>query len=346
MDKERRKRSVTRMLLWEEYRAQHPGGFGHTWFCTHFDAWKGRVRPGMRQTHAGGEKVFVDYAGDAGDTIDIVDPETGKVHAAKLFVATTGASGYTCVEAVAPEGLEDRVVAHTRMFTCPGGAPGAVVPDNLKSAVIKPDRHDPGLNRTHAGMAEHYSTAILAIAPARVRKPGDKAKVEVAVQVAQRRILARLRNHGFFSLAELNAGLRPLPDDPNTRIMRDYGAGRADPFATPDRPNLQPLPAGACVCARWKRARVAPDYHVEIDRCRYSAPSSLIRQNVAIRVTRSTVEISCKARDPGRHSHVTAPDHMFHPRIADMRNGPPLASSPVPGNRGHPLSRSVAGQNL
>lgn len=330
MDKELRKRRVTRMLLWEEYRAQHPGGFGYTWFCTHFDAWKGRVRPSMRQTHAGGEKVFVDYAGD---TIDIVDPETGEVHAAKLFVATMGASSYTYVEAVASEGLEDWIGAHTRMFAYLGGVPKAVVPDNLKSAVIKPDRYDPGLNRTYAEMAEHYSTAIL---PARVRKPKDKAKVEVAVQVAQRWILARLRNHRFFSLAELNAAIRPLLDDLNTRVMRDYGASRADLFATLDRPSLQPLPADPYVFARWKRARVAPDYHVEVDRCWYSVPFSFIRQQVDVRATHSTVEvfhrgkrIASHVRNPGRRSHVTVPDHMpsSHRRHAEWTPARVLASA-------------------
>ncbi len=218
IDKELRRRGVTRMLLWQEYRAQHPGGFGYTWFCTHFEAWKGRVRPSMRQTHVGGEKVFVDFAGD---TVDIVDPDTGEVHAAKLFVAAMGASSYTYAEAVASEGLEDWIGAHTRMFSYLGGAPKAVIPDNLKSAVIKPDRHDPGLNRTYAELAEHYGTAIL---PARPYRPKDKAKVEVAVQVSQRWILVRLRNRRFFSLAELNAAIRPLLDDLNTRIMRD-GAG-------------------------------------------------------------------------------------------------------------------------
>ncbi len=311
MDTELRKPGVTRMLLWQEYRAEHPGGFGYTWFCTHFEAWKGRVRPSMRQTHVGGEKVFVDFAGD---TIDIIDPGTGEVHAAKLFVAAMGASSYTYAEAVASEGLEDWIGAHTRMFGYLGGVPKAVVPDNLKSAVIKPDRYDPGLNRTYAELAEHYGTAIL---PARVRRPKDKAKVEVAVQVAQRWILARLRNRRFFSLAELNAAIRPLLDELNTRIMRDYGASRADLFATLDRPNLHALPADPYVFARWKRARVAPDYHIEVDRCWYSAPFGLIRQEVDVRVSGATVEIfhrgkrvASHARDPGRRSHVTAPDHM------------------------------------
>jgi transposase len=193
VDRELRRPSVTRALLWEEYRAAHPFGFGYAWFCEHYEAWKGRVRPTMRQTHVGGEKVFVDFAGD---TVDVIDPATGEVRAMKLFVAAMGASNYTYAEAVASESLEDWIGAHVRMFAFLRGVPKVVVPDNLKSAVFKADRFDPGLNRTYAEMACHYGTAIL---PARPYKPRDKAKVEVAVQVAQRWILARLRNMRFFS---------------------------------------------------------------------------------------------------------------------------------------------------
>jgi transposase len=330
IDKELRKRGVTRMLLWQEYREQHPDGFGYTWFCTRYEAWKGRVRPSMRQTHVGGEKVFVDFSGD---TIDVIDPDTGEVQAVKLFVAAMGASSYTYAEAVASESLEDWIGAHTRMFSYLGGVPQVVVPDNLKSAVIKPDRHDPGLNRTYAEMAEHYGTAVI---PARPYKPKDKAKVEVAVQVSQRWIVARLRNRRFFSLAELNAAIRPLLDDLNTRVMRDYGASRSDFFATLDRPALRPLPEVPYVFARWKRARVAPDYHIEADGCWYSVPFGLIRQLVDLRITQTTVEIfhrgqrvASHARDPGRRSHVTVPDHMpsAHRRYAEWTPARILASA-------------------
>ena len=311
VDRELRRPGVTRALLWEEYRAGHPGGFGYTWFCTHYDAWKGRVRPTMRQTHVGGEKVFVDFAGD---TIDVIDPGTGEARAAKLFVAAMGASNFTYAEAVASEGLEDWIGAHVRMFAHLGGAPKVVVPDNLKAAVFKADRFDPGLNRTYAEMAGHYGTAIL---PARPRKPRDKAKVEVAVQVAQRWVLARLRNRRFFSLAELNAAIRRLLDELNMRVMRGYGASRADLFATLDRPHLQPLPPEPYAFARWKRARVAPDYHVEVDSSWYSVPFGLIRQEVDVRVCGAVVEIFHKGqrvashpRRPGRRAHVTVPEHM------------------------------------
>ncbi|HUW37252.1 MAG TPA: IS21 family transposase [Rhodocyclaceae bacterium] len=330
VDRELRRPGVTRALLWEEYRAGTPLGFGYAWFCQHYEAWKGRVRPTMRQTHMGGEKVFVDFAGDM---IDVIDPVTGEVRAMKLFVAAMGASNFTYAEAVASEGLEDWVGAHVRMFAFLGGVPKAVVPDNLKSAVIKPDRFDPGLNRTYAEMAAHYGTAVL---PARPKKPRDKAKVEVAVQVAQRWLLARLRDRRFFCLAELNAAIRPLLDELNMRVMRGYGASRADLFATLDRPHLQPLPEVAYEFARWKRCRVAPDYHVEVDSSWYSVPFALIRREVDVRVCGAVVEIfhgghrvASHPRCPGRRNHVTLPDHMpsAHRRYAEWTPARMLAAA-------------------
>jgi transposase len=330
VDRELRRPGVTRALLWEEYRATYPRGFGYAWFCQHYEAWKGRVHPAMRQSHVGGEKVFVDFAGDR---IDVIDPVTGEARAMKLFVAAMGASNFTYAEAVACEGLEDWIGAHVRMFAFLGGVPKAVIPDNLKSAVIKPDRFDPGLNRTYAEMAAHYGTAIF---PARPRKPRDKAKVEVAVQVAQRWILARLRNRRFFCLAELNTAIRRLLDELNVRVMRGYGASRADLFATLDRPHLQPLPEVAYAFARWKRCRVAPDYHVEVDSSWYSVPFSLIRREVDVRICGAIVEIfhggdrvASHRRCPGRRSHVTLPEHMpsAHRRHAEWTPARMLAAA-------------------
>ena len=188
----------------------------------------------MRQTHVGGEKVFVDFSGDM---IDIIDPDTREIHGMKLFVAAMGASSYTYAEAVASEGLEDWIGAHTRMFSYFGGVTKAVVPDNLKSAVIKPDRHDSGLNRTYAEMAEYYGTVIL---PARPYRPKDKAKAEVAVQVSQRWIVARLRNRRFFSLAELNAvtcpqkGGRSRQANCCVHLLRSHRV-QHPPFSKPER---------------------------------------------------------------------------------------------------------------
>ncbi len=276
---------MTRALIWEEYRAAHPDGFGYSWFCDHYEAWKGRVRPTMRQTHRGGEKVFVDFAGD---TIDVIDPATGEARPAKLFVAAMGASSYIYAEACASESLEAWIGAHVNLFAFLGGVPQAVVPDNLKAAVVRADRHEPGINRTYADCAAHYGTVVL---PARPYKPRDKAKVEVAVQVAERWILARLRNRRFFSLAELNAEIRALLGEINTRVMRSHGASRADLFASLDRPHLRPLPVSPYVFARWKRCKVAPDYHVEVEGSYYSVPFGLIRQTVDVRVAERTVEV-------------------------------------------------------
>lgn len=311
IDKELRRPGVTRVLLWEEYRATHPDGFGYTWFCTTFDAWKRRSQPAMRQTHKGGEKVFVDFAGD---TIDIFDPRTGEARPMKLFVAAMGASNYTYAEACPSETLPDWISMHVNLFAFLGGVPKLVVCDNLKAAVTNPDRFDPGLNRTYAEMAGHYGTAILA---ARPRKPKDKAKVEVAVQIAQRWILARLRNQRFFSLAKLNQAIRRLVGELNARPMRRFNASRAELFAEIDRPLLGPLPDEPFVFARWKRCRVAPDYHVEVDGHWYSVPFRLIRELVDVRLAGATVEIFHKgqrvashARAPNRRGHTTIAEHM------------------------------------
>jgi transposase len=194
----------------------------------------------------------------------------------------------------------------------PYSVPKFVICDNLKAAVTNPDRYDPGLNRTYAEMARHYGTAVLA---ARPRRPKDKAKVEVAVQIAQRWILARLRNQRFFSLAELNSAIRELLGDLNARRMRGFGASRAELFAEIDRPRLAALPDEPYAFARWKRCRVAPDYHIEIEGHWYSAPFRLIRELVDARITDRTVEIFHKGQRVA--SHALAPNRRGHTTIAD-----------------------------
>ena len=351
VERELRRRGVTRALLWEEYRAAHPDGFGYSWFCEQYEAWKARARPTMRQTHLAGEKLFVDFAGD---TIAVVDPSTGRARAVKLFVAALGASNYTYAEARERETLPDWIGAHVNLFAALGGVPRFVICDNLKAAVTNPDRYEPGLNRTYAEMARHYGTTIL---PARPRKPRDKAKVEVAVQVAQRWILARLRNRRFFCLAELNAAIRELLVDLNARTMRGFNASRAALFETIDRPALKPLPPEAYVFARWRRCRVAPDYHVEVEGHWYSVPFRLIRELVDVRTTDRTLEIFHKgqrvashARTPNRRGHTTIPEHMpsAHRRhgqwtparliAAAERTGPSMAAlcQAIMADRPHP----------
>jgi transposase len=311
VDRELRRKGVTRALVWQEYRAEHPEGYGYTWFCMHFDAWKRRVSPTMRQSHAAGEKVFVDYAGD---TIDVIDPVTGVATPMKLFVAALGASSYVYCEARPSEGLADWIGCHVGLFAFLGGVTEIVVCDNLKSGVTKPDRYDPGINRTYQDMARHYGTTVI---PARPYKPRDKAKVEQSVLLVERWVLARLRNRRFFSVAELNLAIADLVAELNTRVMRAYGASRAELFAQVDAPALRPLPAEPYAFAIWKRCRVAPDYHVEVDGCWYSVPYRLIRELVDVRIADRTVEafhkgerVASHARSPGRRGHTTIADHM------------------------------------
>jgi len=311
VDAELRRKGVTRSLLWQEYRADHPDGYGYSWFCDHFDAWKGRVSPTMRQFHGVGEKVFVDYAGD---TIDLIDPASGVARPMKLFVAALGASSYIYAQARPSEGLADWIGCHVALFAFLGGVPAIVVCDNLKSGVTKPDRYEPAINRSYQEMARHYGTSVV---PARPYKPRDKAKVEQSVLLAQRWVLARLRNRRFFSLAALNEAIADLVSELNARVMRAHGASRAELFAKIDAPALKALPAEPYAFATWKRCRVAPDYHVEVDGCFYSVPYRLIGEAIDVRVADRTVEafhkgerVASHAKSPGRRGHVTVPEHM------------------------------------
>lgn len=311
VERELRRRGVTRALLWQEYRGRHPDGFGYSWFCEAYDGWKGRLSPTMRQSHVAGEKVFVDFAGD---TIGVVDPGTGEVWQARLFVATMGASNFIFAEARASEGLADWLGAHANLFAALGGVPKFVVCDNLKAAVISPDRYEPGLNRSYLELAEHYGTAVL---PARPGKPRDKAKVEQSVLIAERWILARLRHARFFSLAELNGAIAALTAELNARVMRGFGASRAELFAALDTPALGGLPAQPYSFATWLRRRPGPDYHVEVDGHWHSVPFRLIGQVLDVRAGAATVEVFHRGERVASHPRAlhrrgqsTTPEHM------------------------------------
>jgi transposase len=192
---ELKRRGVTLLLLWQEYRARDLQGYGYSRFCDLYGEWRCKISATMRQTHVAGEKLFVDYAGD---TVPVFDAATGQSGLAHIFVAALGASNYTYAEARWSEGLADWIGSHVNALTALGGVPKAVVCDNLKTGVTRPSRYEPGINRTYQDLAEHYGFVVL---PTRVRKPRDKAKVEVAVQIVERWVLARVRNCRFFSLA-------------------------------------------------------------------------------------------------------------------------------------------------
>jgi transposase len=318
--RELRRKDVTLALLWEEYRAAEPEGYGYSRFCELYRRWEGRLSPTMRQHHVAGERMFVDYAGA---TLPVIDAENGTVRQAQLFVAVLGASNYLFAEATWTQGLPDWIGSHCRALAWFGGVPAQIVSDNLKSGVTKACFYEPALNRTYADMAAHYDTAVV---PARPRKPRDKAKVEVAVQVAQRWIVARLRHGRFFSLAELNAAIRELVVALNDRVTRHLGASRRQLFEDLERPALKPLTAASYVYAHWQERTVGLDYHVEVDRHHYSVPHRLLREKVWARVTERTVEIFHDGQRVAAHlrslpdrRHTTVRDHMpaGHRRYAD-----------------------------
>jgi transposase len=320
IQRELKRRGVTLALLWQEYLAEQPDGYSYTRFCELYGSWRKRISPTMRQTHLAGEKLFVDWAGD---TIALIDPATGEERRARIFVAALGASNYTYAEARWSETLPDWIGAHVNAFAAIGGVTAALVPDNLKAGITKPSRYEPGINRTYQDLADHYSCVVL---PTRIVKPRDKAKVEVAVQIVERFVLAKLRNQTFFSLAELNAAIRDCVAAINAKVMRRIGKSRAQLLEMIDRPALKALPNEPYAYAEWKRARVAPDYHIEIAHHFYSVPSKLIREIVEARITTATVEIFHKgariashAFSPVRNRHTTITEHMpsAHRRYAE-----------------------------
>jgi transposase len=235
--RERHRKGVTLALLHAEYLQQHPDGYRYTAFCDRYRQWLGRQGLVMRQHHAGGEKMFVDYAGMRPQ---LVDRETGEVTAVELFVAVLGASNYTYAEATRTQRGPDWIGAHVRALMYFGGVPVATVCDQLKSGVSRACRYEPEVQRTYEDMARHYGTTVL---PARPKSPRDKAKVEQGVLVAERWILARLRNEVFHTLSELNARIGELLEELNGRTMRRYKKSRRELFDSVERPALSALPA-------------------------------------------------------------------------------------------------------
>ena len=276
---------VTRLLLWQEYKAAQPDGWQYSIFCEQYRRWLATQELVLRQPHAPGEKLFVDYAGQ---TVPITDRYSGEVREAQIFVAVLGCSNYTYAEATCSQKLPDWLGSHVRALEFIGGVPAAIVPDNLRSAVKRAHRYEPELNPSYQDLAEHYGVTVL---PARVRKPRDKAKVEAGVLIVERWILARLRNRTFFSLGELNAAIAALLARLNTRPFKKLEGCRQARFLALDQPALRPLPAQRYEFGEWRLAKVHPDYHIEVKRAYYSVPYRLIGQRVDVRLTANAVEI-------------------------------------------------------
>lgn len=312
LHRELRRPGVTLELLHLEYLEAHPTGLRYTAFCDVYRRWLSKAGVVMRQVHKAGEKCFVDYSGKKPSYIDL---HTGEVVEVELFVAVLGASNYTYAEVTATQQVPDFIAAHMRAYEYFGGVPEMTVPDQLKSGVTKACRYEPGIQRSYAEMAAHYGTAIV---PARPYKARDKAKVEVGVQIAQRWILARLRNQTFFSLAELNRRIAELLEDMNRRPMKKIGGvTRRELYERYDRAELRGLPTERFEIAEWDEATVNMDYHIEYKKHWYSVPYEHARESVWVRATATTVEVfligervASHARSFQAYKHTTNPAHM------------------------------------
>lgn len=309
---QRKKTGVTLQLLWLEYRAVHPeDGYGYSRYCELYRAWREKLDVVCRQPYAAGEKGLVDYAGQ---TAELIDPATGEVREAPVFVGVLGASNYIYCEATRSRSLPDWTASHVRMFEDWGGVPELLIPDNEKAGVKTASYYEPDLNRTYHDLATHYGVTIL---PARPYHPTDKAKVEAAVQLVERWVLAPLRHHTFFHLVELNRAMRPLREALNDRPFQKLEGSRRRLFETLDRPALRPLPPVRYEYGQWQTARVHIDYHVQVDRHYYSVPFTLARQEVEVRRTATTVEIlhqgqrvAAHVRSRQKGGYTTDPAHM------------------------------------
>jgi transposase len=322
LHREMKRKHVTLSILWDEYIEAHPEGYRYSRFCELYRSWEGTISVTMRQAHLGGDKLFVDYAGDTASVV--IDRLTGEIRKAQIFVAVLGASSFTYAEATWTQSLADWIGAHARAFEAIGGVTRLLVPDNTKTAIIKACLYEPQVNRTYTEMAAHYGTGVL---PARPRRPRDKAKVEVGVLIMERWILGRLRNRRFHSLGELNEAIRGLLVRLNDeRPIRRLGVTRRQLLEELDRPALKPLPAEPYVFAEWRARRVGIDYHIDIDKHYYSVPHRFARAEVEVRLTGRSVEVFARGeriavhlRSSGNGKHTTVQEHMpsSHRRYAN-----------------------------
>ena len=342
--RELKRKHVTLQIVWDEYIAAHPGGYSYSRFCELNRAFEKTLSPTMRQTHAAGERLFVDYAGDGVPVV--IDRLTGEVRdGADLRGRARRVELHVCA-ASWTQTLPDWIDAHVRALTAIGGVPQLIVPDNTKTAVIKACLYDPQVNRTYSEMAAHYGSAIL---PARPRKPRDKSKVEQAVLLVERWLIGRLR-HRTHGLAEVNAAIGDLMTGLNDiRPIRRLGMTRRRLLEEVDRPALKPLPTEPYEYAEWKKCRVGVDYHVDVAFHYYSVPHRFLRAEVEARLTARTVEvffrgerIAAHPRGGGNRKHTTLPS-TCRPVTAVTPAGRSSASAPTHSGSGGRRRRCASG---
>ena len=299
--KELARKGVTLVLLWQEYRQAQPEGYGYSRFCELYQRWADTLEPVLRQIHEPGQKMFVDWAGQK---VPIHNAQDGSLSEAHLFVAVLGASNMTYVEAFDNEQLSAWIRAHCHAWAFCTGVSRITVPDNLKTGVIHPCRYEPVLHRSYQELAEHYGTVVI---PARIKKPRDKAKVEGGVLIAERQILAALRDRRFFNVGELNQAIAPLLSKLNEQPFQKLEGSRNSWFESLERGQLLPLPAMPFELGAWSRAKVNIDYHVAVENHFYSVPHQLIHRQLDVRLTDTTVELFEQGKRVAAHRRSAVP---------------------------------------
>jgi transposase len=314
-DELRRHPKLNLRFLWDEYKSQHPDGLEYSWFCEKFSRWMDITgkHVTMHQEREAGKELFVDWMGDTLPAV--INPVTGEASAAHFFVCALGNSGYPYVEAFSDEKSDKWLTAHIHAFDYYGGVPRIVVPDNCKTAVNKPQHYDPVINPAYWELAKHYGVAVI---PARIREPQDKAIVEESVGWLETWLLGWLRNQQFFSFAELNLSIKKRLEELVSRSYQKRPGSRLSIFSEVDEPALRPLNPHRFETADMVLRMVPDNYHVEYDGFYYSVPYTFYRKRVTLRATSTTIEvfdsnrtrIASHARRFFGLRYVTDPAHM------------------------------------
>lgn len=317
MVEELKKRGMTLERMWTQYREEEPEGYQYSQYCMHFHRWSAAGELWMHQEHKAGACMYSDWAGDA---LVVVNAATGEDWALSVFVSILGASGLTWVQATESQDMGSWIRSNEGALRYFEGSPEALVPDNLKSAVSKADRYEPEINPVFEEFARHYHLAVF---PARVRRPQDKALVENAVRLVYQRVYCELRGKSFRNLAEVNEAIRELVDAHNNRPLQRLGISRRELFERTERQALRVLPADRFALKDIQMATVGVNYHVElrVDRHSYSVPYylrtrdpktevKLVYDDRVVAIYHDNLRVAQHARDRSPNGYSTLAEHM------------------------------------
>lgn len=312
IEKELARTGVNRWVLWGEYRLLHPDGYSYSQFCDYYRQWKKTLAGNFHQTHQPGEKMFIDYTGKK---LSVVDPQSGEVTEVEVYVAVLGYSQMTYVEAVESQKKEDFISATQNALHFFGGVPRVLIPDNLKSAVHKPDKYEAEINTAFMDFANHYGTTVL---PARSRKPQDKAIVEKTVSIVYSRIFAPLRDRIFYSISALNQAIAELLVIHNQQSFQQRSESRSELFELQEKKALMPLAEERYEIRIFKEVTVMKNGYIQIyeDKHSYTVPYRFIGQKVKLIYSASHVYVYYKRERIAYHRRVksygytTTPEHL------------------------------------